>query len=479
MLLLFKASRVLQTLCSALVSALLIVSSTVISQAATHQVDPYASRQFGIPDTINGYAVIAVLTEQNYACMKPGEIRLLLQSQGSNIESALRSFPGKQSELAKWESSIVGPGQTRKQLISQLERFRHFFKTYGCASLSIPTSNCIETNDKISECKKTPPQAGYAIIQNTSSELQSPLFTECPSGKVCAHAQSVILVAPIVGRQIGIQSDKDGEDYNQAHGIKQYVECTSIIPDIACYHHPGYSDILNNGTTNGNYHMQVGVYFTNHANIEDQKGGDKGVVSPGEQPCPDPSVPCYGEGLVVWTGFPDNGSDEAPRKLFSAGPDVQAATVPYIAGHEYYTTITYTSGVWWTCAADTVNLSTYECQNHNARAGLSNANLGKYLIKSIGGTNVFVEVWDEGADWASEFSPQWPAHDAMIYVEGEPPLSWESEEVLTADSCLPDLYPAKNAIASAIDGSLIPTHKQQYHDGWAYFNVLYVPPYCF
>lgn len=183
-------------------------------------------------------------------------------------------------------------------------------------------------------------------------------------------------------------------------------------------------------------------------------------------------------GVVVWAGSPD----VHPRDLFSTEtPTAQATSVPYIPGHEYYTTITYTSGVWWTCAADTANPSTYECQNHNGRPGLGKAELGTYLVNDLM-TSVFVEVWDEGANWASGFTPQWPVHDAFIYHQDGVPHPWSfvlkpTEALWTIHSCS-DKYPAKGAIASAIDGSLIPTGKP-YHDGWAYFNALYDPPFCF
>lgn len=197
---LFKTCRVLQRYCPALVLTFLIVCSILASKAAPLRDDPYAPRRFGIPDTIGGYTVFAVLTEQNYACMKAGEKRLLLQSQNPNIESALRSFPGKRSALAKWESSLVGPGQTREELISRLEKIHLYLKAYGCAPLDIPTMGLC--NQTTGECKQNHPPGGYAgfaVIQNTSQDLTPPnMMPPYP-----VTAQSVMLVAPIVGRQGG------------------------------------------------------------------------------------------------------------------------------------------------------------------------------------------------------------------------------------------------------------------------------------
>jgi hypothetical protein len=135
------------------------------SKAISQSVDSYDPIRFGIPETIGGYRVLAVLSEENSACMKPGEKRLVLQSLQPTIDGALRGFPKERSELEQWESSIVGPGLTREQLVSQLEQLYRSFKVHGCASLDLPsTGTCSPTG----ECKNPPPYAAYAIIQNTS-----------------------------------------------------------------------------------------------------------------------------------------------------------------------------------------------------------------------------------------------------------------------------------------------------------------------
>jgi hypothetical protein len=203
----------------------------------------------------------------------------------------------------------------------------------------------------------------------------------------------------------------------------------------------------------------VGLYFTNKATIDTKDGS----VTPGDQACQAPAG-CFGEGLVVWAS---DQSQLGPRAYFKADPNAQPAFIPYIPGHHYYTTITYTSGVWWTCAADLANTSTYQCQIHPDAKG-------DHLIEDMFGTNVFVENWNQERRWAGGFTTQWAAHDAKVYVNGLPPQPWSSQKVWTIDSC-PDAWPATNAVVN----SLIPDGRQ-FNDGWAFFNADgFIPPFCF
>src|SRR5205823_1363254 len=91
-------------------------SSKTISQS----VDSYDPIRFGIPETIGGYRVLAVLTGDNFTCMKGREKRLVLQSPQPSIKDGPRDFPKEliEQELrapnliesTHWEWSIVGPG---------------------------------------------------------------------------------------------------------------------------------------------------------------------------------------------------------------------------------------------------------------------------------------------------------------------------------------------------------------------------------
>ena len=80
----------------ALAIAIFIVglSSIAMSEEATlSQENRYAPSRLGMPDAISGYSVLAVLTEDNYVCMKPGEKRLVLQSPQLTIEDGPRDYP--------------------------------------------------------------------------------------------------------------------------------------------------------------------------------------------------------------------------------------------------------------------------------------------------------------------------------------------------------------------------------------------------
>src|SRR2546422_507332 len=129
----------------ALAVAILILglSSIAVSEEAIPlREDRYAPRRLGMPDAISGYSVLAVLTEDNFECMQPGEKRLILQAPQPTIEDALRDFPKEHSgeesqalnltEDGQWRWSMVGPGVTREQIVSQLDQAYRSFKANGC-----------------------------------------------------------------------------------------------------------------------------------------------------------------------------------------------------------------------------------------------------------------------------------------------------------------------------------------------------------
>jgi hypothetical protein len=120
------------------------------------QEDRYDPIRLGIPEAIGGYPVLAVLTEDNFVCMRPGEKRLVLQSLQPTVDGALRSFPKERSkqelqelnlseEDMQWELEIVGPGVTRERLVRQFEQSYRFFKAHDCPTfkLSLTTSSAL------------------------------------------------------------------------------------------------------------------------------------------------------------------------------------------------------------------------------------------------------------------------------------------------------------------------------------------------
>ena len=157
--------------------------STTLPPAA-----PYLPAQYGLPDTIAGYKVLAVLTSDNTACMPPGAKRLILQTTQPTVEEFLetsdaagikaeleqKGFP----EFAKWGVEIGGPDATFDKVVSENEDWNAFSRKYGCAQ-SIPAL----TGSDYQEFKAQ--GNGYAIYEDTDSGT----FTN-------DNAQSVFLGAP-------------------------------------------------------------------------------------------------------------------------------------------------------------------------------------------------------------------------------------------------------------------------------------------
>jgi hypothetical protein len=96
-----------------------------------------------------GYHVLAVLNEDNFRCMKPGEKLLIIQAPESTSERDPSEF--------SWESilnilrvlnleeyanqiSAVSPALTREQLLNQLKEASHSLRRNGCPpSLPVTT----------------------------------------------------------------------------------------------------------------------------------------------------------------------------------------------------------------------------------------------------------------------------------------------------------------------------------------------------
>jgi hypothetical protein len=98
--------------------------------------------QYGLPDTIGGYKVLAVLTSDNTACMMPGERRLILQATQPTVQDYLKDTHYDAikkdlqerglAEMAKWGEEIVGPGVNLKQVMSEQQRWNEHVQEYGC-----------------------------------------------------------------------------------------------------------------------------------------------------------------------------------------------------------------------------------------------------------------------------------------------------------------------------------------------------------
>jgi hypothetical protein len=151
---------------------------------------PYEQAKQGLPDTIAGLRVLAVLTPGNTACLPPGEKRLVLQAAQPDIESylgtsnyaAITADLNQKSidEYVQWNVEIVGPGTTLDQFLGENERWNGQRQKSGCAQAMRAL-----TGSDYQEYKAGPGTNGYAMYEDTDAGL----YTN-------DNAQSVYLIAP-------------------------------------------------------------------------------------------------------------------------------------------------------------------------------------------------------------------------------------------------------------------------------------------
>jgi hypothetical protein len=116
-------------------------SNVKLSQTAAGAYDP---ARYGLPSTIGGYQVLAVLTSDNNACMLPGEKVLVLEATQQSVEEYLRTsnIPDIKTELrqkgfpdfAQSGPQIVGPGTKLDEFLSEVKKSNAFAQQYGCVT---------------------------------------------------------------------------------------------------------------------------------------------------------------------------------------------------------------------------------------------------------------------------------------------------------------------------------------------------------
>ncbi len=103
-------------------------------------VNPYAPSIYGIPDTLAGYNVLAVLAADTEACLQPGKKHLILQVSQTSVEDFLKASDPKALDTAlrqadltvdKVEIGIAGPGTTLDVMLSELQKWNQLMKN-GC-----------------------------------------------------------------------------------------------------------------------------------------------------------------------------------------------------------------------------------------------------------------------------------------------------------------------------------------------------------
>jgi hypothetical protein len=137
-----------------LVSALVMIlfgratlssDTQALTQTMLPTISPYDPAQYGIPITIAGYKVLAVLTPGNTACMLPGHKRLILQAGEQDVENFLKnSHPNDintalvqygLTDTASWEVQVVGPGTTLDGFLSENQKWNAQATSDGCVKL--------------------------------------------------------------------------------------------------------------------------------------------------------------------------------------------------------------------------------------------------------------------------------------------------------------------------------------------------------
>ncbi len=108
----------------------------------------YNPAQYGLPERIGGYKVLAVLTSDNTACMMPGEKRLILQADHSNVDDYLKNSDPEAvkkeleqrglAEMAKWGFQIVGPGANLETILSEHQKWNEQAQKSGCVRFGPP-----------------------------------------------------------------------------------------------------------------------------------------------------------------------------------------------------------------------------------------------------------------------------------------------------------------------------------------------------
>ena len=120
-------------------------SSTIDPHATSTPtpVSPYSPSNYGLPNTIAGYKVLAVLTDNTLACMMPGKKRLILQANQASIEDYLKASDPMALDTAlhqvglttdEVEIEVVGPTTTLDGILLEIQKWNEDRKKHGCVT---------------------------------------------------------------------------------------------------------------------------------------------------------------------------------------------------------------------------------------------------------------------------------------------------------------------------------------------------------
>lgn len=110
--------------------------------------DEYSPSKYALPSELAGYRVLAVINEENFACLNPGEKRLVLQSEASSSEQLLSSVNNQEiiqalqknniHDIENWSWSVVDSKVNRDVTVRLLRESYMDDKKNGCTQLGGP-----------------------------------------------------------------------------------------------------------------------------------------------------------------------------------------------------------------------------------------------------------------------------------------------------------------------------------------------------
>lgn len=152
---------------------------------------PFDPASHGVPDTIAGYRVLAVITPENTACVGPNETRLILQTNeptemdflSRNDSSAAIQATAQLGLAARVDILWASSSTMQNQLVAEIQRWNEAIAARGCFQLSSVATGTDGTN-----LTTASPSPGFVIIEDTNAGL----YTD-------DNGQQVTLVAPTIG----------------------------------------------------------------------------------------------------------------------------------------------------------------------------------------------------------------------------------------------------------------------------------------
>lgn len=141
--------------------------TSIVGSTATIEVnmEQYAPANYGIPNIIAGYKVLAVFSSYNTICIPKDKIRVVVQVEERTVDSLLQSTT-YQTIVAAFEQlnitvdvQIVGPEVEKEVILQENERWNSYARIHGCKKSQKPSDidafEYIDSPDTIIPLPKT------------------------------------------------------------------------------------------------------------------------------------------------------------------------------------------------------------------------------------------------------------------------------------------------------------------------------------